>query len=177
MRSRLGLAALALLAGCQMLPEEPPLREVPRTARPCVTAPATALERWMGEMTSVDKLSQEQAREQLSLMRGAGDSAFERYRYALLNQRIGDGAGWIRARDTLRGLREEGLAEPGLMQLVALLQRFSQAMINADARQQQLAEELLSSQQEREALADKIEALTNIEQTISERKNQGEDGG
>lgn len=172
-RGAVTLLVLVQLAGCSVAPlphpETPPAANCTR-----VVHTDSQLVHWLAEIDAVAALSPEQAQEQLSEQVGRGDTSWQKYRYALLNQRLGDNAGWIRARDTLRDLRDSGALDSARVQLAQVLLDYSQAMINASARQRQLATELADAQRQQQALAAKIEALTHLEKNISERKNHGE---
>lgn len=173
--SRLAVALLVLaLAGCSLATHQ---TQAPAPLPPPLPAvvPEAAVQRWLAERAVVAALTPEEAQAELSAQAGRGETHWQQYRYALLNQRLGDNAGWIRARDILRELRDSNTLDPGCRQLATVLLDYSQAMINASARQQQLATELADAQRQQEALAAKIEALTHLERSISERKNHGED--
>lgn len=166
--------AVVLLASCQSAPEQPAVVEAPREPE-CETPVEAPLQRWIGEMTAVAVLSMEEVRAQLARPGASGETPLEQFHFALLNQRLEETAGWVRSRDALRTLREQAALDEGLQQLTGVLLDYSQAMINAHARQTQMALELAAAQQEQDALEAKIEALTNLEQSISERKNNGDE--
>lgn len=173
MKHLFSLSCVLLLGGCVLLQREVP-KPPPPVTRPqpaaLTVATDTEIGRWLAEVQTVAALTPEQAQAQLLEQGGRGKTPWQHYRYALLNQRLGDNAGWIRARDTLRDLQANETLDPTRRQLAGVLLEYSQAMINAAARRKQLATELAVAQREQKALATKIEALTNLEQNISERK-------
>ena len=172
---RIGLVMGVLLGGCQMLePMESRLYSV--QSQPAVgsgqpeVVELDQLVLWLQTAYALMQLSPAQALERISELETRNMSAFERFRYAALNQQLNDRTGWIRARDTLRDLSQERGLRDNLKQLASLLQQYSQAMINAEARRHQIAHELDDSQVAQQALKQKIEALTNLEQHLSHRK-------
>jgi hypothetical protein len=175
MRPLLALSLIVVLAACHSSAQpQPPTTAVPEMVAVCEVPQRSALEEWLEELERVTALSPPEAQAELATLASLDGDAFERFRFALLNQRVGDSDHWIRSRDTLRDLIDSGELEPGQVQLAGALQAHSQAMINSVARRQQLVEELEAAQEQQRELAAKIEALTNLEQNISQRKSQEE---
>lgn len=125
---------------------------------------------WLQTAHDYMALSAQQALAEMATLPKDRSAPFERYRYALLNQQLRDKAGWIRARDTLRILSQDTELDQEFRWLAKLLLDYNQAMINAQARHHQMAWELASSQIAQQELRDKIRALTDLEQSISQRK-------
>jgi hypothetical protein len=168
------LCLVLALPGCQFFPQPPPTMVVHEVGQPCETPRQSSLSGWLEELERVMQLAPEQARAELAALDGPGEALFERYRFALLLERLGERDAWIRARDIFRDFREDSDLEPGLKRLSAALQQHSQAMINAETRERQLDEELQAARDQQRELAAKIEALTSLEQSISQRKSQEE---
>ena len=143
------------------------------------------LEYWLSEINRLQALSEAQAQAALPPSFNAKTESPEQlFRYALLNQQLKDRQGWIRARDSLELLSGNTDLSVSMLSLVRLLQFHNQSMINAEARQSRLqgamqeqdriqqrqAEELLQSQAQVIELSNKIEALTNLEKSLSIRR-------
>ena len=171
----LALITVMLLGGCQMLEPMDSLfysvKSEPATAtRQPEVVDVDQLVLWVQTAHASTQLSPAQALERISELETRKMSPYERFRYAALNQQLNDRTGWIRARDTLRDLAHERTLPDNLQQLATLLQQHNQAMINAEARRHQMAQELDAAQVAQQALETKIQALTNLEQQISNRK-------
>ena len=172
MRYLFTLLCLAALVACQ----SPPPKALPTPVqRYCALEIPGPLELWLQEVGASSLLTPDQAREQLQEFDRNSERPFSQLRYALLNQRLAEPSSWIRARDTLRELGQAEELSPELEPLVALLLQHSQAMINAQASHRQLLTELAKAQREETELAEKIQALTHLEENISQRRSQGDD--
>ncbi|MEH6822529.1 MAG: hypothetical protein V7629_01300 [Motiliproteus sp.] len=150
-----------------------------------INASNTDLGHGLNEVERSLTLTEEQAQAELQVLtKGKIDKPNRIFIYALLNQQLKDLPGWIRARDSLQQLSVNSELSAPLLQLVRLLQFHNQSMINADARQtrllqalreddekhQELVAELQLSQQQVIELSNKIEALTNLEKSMSIRR-------
>ena len=171
----LALITVMLLGGCQLLePMDSLLYSVKSepaiASRQPEVVDVDQLVLWVQTAHASTQLSPAQALERISELETHEMSHYERFRYAALNQQLNDRTGWIRARDTLRDLAHERTLPDNLQQLATLLQQHNQAMINAEARRHQMAQELDAAQVAQQALETKIQALTNLEQQISDRK-------
>ncbi|MFT6914699.1 MAG: hypothetical protein ACJAWL_000995 [Motiliproteus sp.] len=176
---------LTLLSGCQILTDLQ-ASKAPAALPEVVEAQTHAdLDLWLSELSRLLALNEEQAEAQLQqAVTSQAELPQRLFRYALLNQQLKDRLGWIRARDALQQLAADAQLSLSLLSLVQVLQFHNQAMINADARhtrllnalqeenlqQQQLAAELRVSQQEVFELSQKIDALTNLEKSMSIRR-------
>ncbi len=143
------------------------------------------LERWLSEVSRLMTLTEEQVQAELQQsVTTKADPPEQLFRYALLNQQLKDWLGWIRARDSLEKLAANPELSASLLALVRLLQFHNQSMINAEARQsrllsaiqeqdriqQQHMAELQLRQDQVLELSNKIEALTNLEKSMSIRR-------
>ncbi|MFT5722116.1 MAG: hypothetical protein ACI9W6_002440 [Motiliproteus sp.] len=185
MRVLLSILTLTLLSGCQLL-ASPEAGEAAAALPEVIDTETHAdLDRWLSELSRLLALSEEQAETELQQGLSAETERPERlFRYALLNQQLKDRLGWIKARDSLQQLAADAELSLSLRSLVQVLQFHNQAMINTDARhrrllnalqeqdqqQQRLTAELRVSRQQVFELAQKIEALTNLEKSMSIRR-------
>jgi len=118
------------------------------------------------------ELTPTQAQQRLDELGDEEKTTLQWYRYALLNQQLNDRAGWIRARDAFRYvLATESLSQE-LYGLTKLLLKYNQNMINWDARYSKVKIELKESEAMQQVLEEKIQAITNLEQSMSSRKEQ-----
>jgi len=116
-----------------------------------------------------------QAQQRLDEIGDEEKTILQWYRYALLNQQLNDRLGWIRARDAFRYvLASENLSQE-LYGLTKLLLKYNQNMINWDARYNKVKIELKESEAMQQVLEEKIQAITNLEQSMSSRKEQAID--
>ncbi len=180
MAGRTRTAAILLLAlllgGCQMQQRQP------YDTSMSIPSQLTA---WINYSERFLDMSSAEAETRLAYMpeeKPAED--FRLFHYALLNQQLHTRMGWIRARDSLRLLGERELSDE-LRVLVALLEAHNQQMINFDARQsrlqqqltelrtqhQQTEQSLQESELRAQQLTQKIEALTQLENSMSIRRN------
>lgn len=127
---------------------------------------------WLQATNDYMALTPAEAQQRLSKFNLTKKSRFNYFRYALLNQQLGTREGWVRARDTLRSMSEDKDLNEDLFWITRIFLQYNQSLINADEKQQRLTTELLESQQAELLLEDKIRAITNLEQSISERKEQ-----
>ncbi len=183
------LLTAVLLGGCQQLKE--PLANLPEVIQ-IVRVEDQSARRWLRQLDETMKLNEEQAEQQLKEMTGKKSKDPERlFQYALLNQQLHDRLGWIRARDSLRELQQQGGMSANLETLVTLLLFHNQQMINNDVRHTRLLEALDQEQQWREStaqallrsqvqateLSEKIKALTTLEKSISIRRTLDSENG
>lgn len=131
---------------------------------------------WLQIAFTTMQLTPAQALEQLAVFPSSREKPVDRFRFGLLNQRLNDRTGWVRARNTMRELGRDQQLDPQLVHLVNIFMQYNQSMINAEARQHLMAQDLEKVREEQRALQEKIEALTSIEQNISTRKELTADG-
>jgi hypothetical protein len=162
-----------VLAGCASYP---PARVVAADTPEIVES--QSLRQWLNLQEQVAAMPVEQAAAELETLapaRGANDLFYS----GLLKQQMSTYEAWIQARDTFRGLQQDAQLDPELRQLAALLEQSNQDRINWYQRygklQQQfdeLEQQLRQSEQEKAQLQGKIQALTELEQAISTRREQ-----
>jgi hypothetical protein len=105
----------------------------------------------------------------------------ERFYFGLLNQQLKTHASWVQARDTFRALSQSPDINREQRQLATILMRYNQSRINwyaeyrdVQAEHASLQEELEATRKENEALELKIQAITDLETSISTRKEEGQ---
>jgi hypothetical protein len=143
------------------------------------------LQTWLALQRDVQAMGAEQAQSELGRI-SAPKTADELFYFALLNQRVEAYGNWTLARDKFRELR----TAPGLTdqqrQLASILEQYNQNRINwfksrelvedekrsLEGENQALRDELASAESERLLLEEKIRALTDLETSISTRREQ-----
>ncbi len=99
--------------------------------------------------------------------------------FGLLNQQLDAFTKWTQARDVFRKLAEDTVLAKEQRSLAAILERYNQSRINWYLQRQQLLEnnetlkgKLRASLEDNELLERKIQAITELETSISTRKEQ-----
>ena len=177
MRILVVLLVGALLAGCEGAQPLPP---APAPVLPQTPDPGTVmLSEWLREADSALRLSAREARVQLASRQAESSSPGERYRVALLHQQLGEWNSWALARDTMRALRADETLPPDVRRLAGLLEAFNQSRINAQQQRMELREALAAQaelaaakQREVQALEEKIRSLTNLEDSMHQRREE-----
>lgn len=118
------------------------------------------------------ELTPTQAQQRLDELGDEEKTTLQWYRYALLNQQLNERAGWVRARDAFRYVLATESLSKDLYGLTKLLLKYNQNMINWDARYSKVTIELKESEAMQQVLEEKIQAITNLEQSMSSRKEQ-----
>jgi len=158
---------LSLLSGCELLPAQ----SSAALDQPLPITELRDLNDWLSISTAVSKLSADMAATKLRQL-GKPEAGDELFYYGVLNQQLNHREGWIQARDAFRKLSTETAIEPNFKELARIMEAHNQALINWHARHTHLQKELAESVLDRELLERKIEALTQLEATISNRKQQ-----
>ncbi|WP_210396529.1 hypothetical protein [Motiliproteus sediminis] len=159
MRGLATLLMLFVLSGCQLAALKPP------------GADALLLADWLDISAEISALTPEQAADAL-LQVGDGEDPTARFRYAMLNQQLHQRDGWVVARDRFRTLKNSAVLPREARQLAALLEQLNQLQIN---HEQQLGEQTRLAQEraaEAELLQEKIRALTNLEDSMNQRREK-----
>lgn len=118
------------------------------------------------------ELTPSQAQQRLDKIGDEEKTSLQWFRYGLLNQQLGERADWIRARDAFRHVLASQNLGKDLEGLVKLLLRYNQGMINWESRYNKVSLQLQESEGMQRVLEEKIQAITNLEQNISSRKEQ-----
>ena len=121
------------------------------------------------------ELTPTQAQQRLDKVGDEERTSLQWFRYALLNQQLNERAGWVRSRDAYRQLLITENFGDELRGLTKLLLRYNQNMINWDARYNKVQIQLKESEAMQQVLEEKIQAITNLEQNMSSRKEQVSD--
>jgi len=138
-------------------------------------APALTAEQrhyWLRVSDLYMELTPAQAQQRLDNINTDKKTSLQWFRYALLNQQLNEPAGWIRARDAFRYLLAIETLGQELHSLTKLLLKYNQNMINWDARYSKVQIQLKESEAMQQVLEEKIQAITNLEQSMSSRKEQ-----
>ena len=148
-----------------------------------VTTPAeivvhSSLQPWLTQLQVVAEMPpQEIVSELIELDQPEG--AEELFLYAALNQQLQTFASWAQARDSFRLLQADEQLASEQRQLAGILQQYNQNRINWYQRQsdlllqnEELQQQLTQAEQEKLLLEQKIQALTDLEEDISTRKEQ-----
>lgn len=145
-------------------------------------------DKWLAISKEVDAMTPEQAVIALNKL-SAPVRHDDLFYYGVLNQKLGRIDGWIQARDAFRKLENDPVVKPTIRELARILEAHNQSLINWHQRHQNLQKELAESVLDRESLKhkrvlmkqknkvleQKIEALTELEAVISDRKKQASD--
>ncbi|MEM8562134.1 MAG: hypothetical protein AAGF57_07850 [Pseudomonadota bacterium] len=106
-------------------------------------------------------------------------NANQSFYYGLLRQQTESYEDWVKARDIFRTLAENEQLSVGQRRLANLLERFVQSRINGYqsraellSDQESLESELTTTQDQNRLLELKIEAITELEATISTREEE-----
>lgn len=171
------LALAAVLAGALVGCVSAPPPEVITIETP-VKTPVPPVQRWLRWSETVSTMSPSQLSDTLEGMAEPGN-ANQFFYYGLLNQQSDTYDGWVAARDIFRELQEDEALTRGQRRLAGLLERFNQSRINWFHSRDELRIEYESLQQETAALQEqntlleqKIQAITDVEATISTRKEE-----
>jgi hypothetical protein len=158
-------------AGLDRLPGEGP--GTPATAQ------APLISDWLELQQEVLLMQADEVAAELARIGPDSTAGSELFYLGLLNQQVKDYNHWIAARDVFRELREDPGLDTDQRQLAGILERYNQSRINWYSRQNELLEryrllqrELDTLDDEKAALEQKIQALTDLEAVISTRKEQ-----
>jgi hypothetical protein len=173
MSSPLVIAALVLvtLAGCAPLPQ-------PTIATPADDTTCSHLQNWLDLEREVSSMSSEKVEQQLADM-GKPKGHQQLFYFGLLNQQLDVFSNWTPARDVFRQLAEDALLAKEQRNLASILERYNQSRINWYQQRRKLREnnaalktKLRASLESNELLERKIQAVTDLETSISTRKEQ-----
>lgn len=162
---------LAVLAGCTAQP--PTIIETTADACTC-----TQLQNWLELQRKVSTMNTDKVERQLTIL-GEPKGHRQLFYFGLLNQQLDVFTKWTPARDVFRQLAEDDRLAREQRSLAAILERYNQSRINWYLKHRQLLEnnqtlraKLRASLEESELLEQKIQAITDLETSISTRKEQ-----
>ena len=162
------------LAACTTSPA-PVIIAPPQPAAKPQTVP---VQRWLRWQDAVSTMSDEQLS---SALEGTAEpnNANQSFYYGLLRQQADSYDDWVEARDIFRQLAEEEEITRGQRRLAGLLERYNQSRINwyqsrdeLRLQYEQLETEAATLQEQNQLLEQKIKAITDLEATISTRKEE-----
>lgn len=137
-----------------------------------------AFERWVNLHTQVRAMTSEQAAARIAEL-GDYEGTGQRYYYGLLHSQLENYPDWIRARDAFANLVSDTGLTPEQRGLADVLRSQNQTRINAFVKQidlqqrsVELQKQLVTAEAEKTALQQKIQALTDLETSISTRKEE-----
>jgi hypothetical protein len=166
---------LVTLAGCAAQPNI--IVEVPPAPDP-QTCTCEQLQKWLELEDHVSNMSAEQVRQQLASLDDPKGS-WQQFYFGLLKQQLDEFVSWTQARDTFRELAADNGLVKEQRDLVTILQRYNQTRINWYQQHRELladhettAAKLDASLEENRLLQQKIQALTDVETSISTRKDK-----
>ena len=137
-----------------------------------------SVQKWLKLQASVAELPLEQINAGMVGM-NRPTAADQLFYYGLLHQHSQTFQGWITARDIFRELSENDSISVEQQELASLLEQYNQNRINWHERygqlQQQcddLDQQLTDARQQTQVLEQRIQAITDLEATISTRKEE-----
>lgn len=167
------LSILALSGGCAV---QPPVQtaEIPVSD----VASYNTVEEWLDLQADVAALGTAEVTSRLATVDKSADSG-QLYYFGVLNQQLKTYGAWTVARDTFQMLQENQSLSQEQRQLAGILRQFNQNRINSFSRQRDLLSEksklqqqLTTTEKEKQQLAQKIQALTELETALSIRRQE-----
>ena len=136
------------------------------------------VQRWLRWQEAVSTMTEEQLNTALEGTAEPGNASQSFY-YGLLRQQADAYDDWVEARDIFRQLADKEKLSTGQRQLATLLERYNQSRINWYQSREELRieyEELQATvtaiEAQNQLLEQKIKAITDLEATISTRKEE-----
>jgi len=167
------LLSLACLAGCTAPQPQPSAGD-----RPAEVAKYTDLNKWLDLQQEVANLDTAEVNSRLASFVKSTDNN-QLYYYGVLNQQLKKYGAWTVARDIFQKLQENQALSKEQRQLAGVLQQYNQSRINWYSRHRALLDEraqlqlqLDRAEDEKRQLAQKIQALTEVEAAISNRREE-----
>ncbi len=164
---------LAVLAGCAVQPPDQAAGDHPADSVMYAT-----VEEWLDLQQEVGELGAADVASRLATVDKSASTG-QLYYYGVLNQQLKTYGAWTVARDTFRMLQADQALTKQQRQLAGILRQYNQNRINSYARQRVLLNEsaklqqnLSDSEGEKQQLAKKIQALTELEAAISTRREE-----
>jgi hypothetical protein len=167
------LFALSILAGCAVPPPQPSVGD-----QPTDVVTHADLTKWLDLQQEVEGMDPAEVASRLASVDRSTDTD-QLYYYGVLNQQLKDYGAWTVARDTFQKLQENQALPKEKRQLAGILRQYNQNRINWYSRHHallderaQLQLELDRAEEEKRQLAQKIQALTELEAAISTRREE-----
>lgn len=169
-----GILLLAL-SGCVAQPEI--AVEIPPAPDP-QTCTCEHLQKWLELQDQVSNMSAEKVKLQLAGL-DEPKGSWQQFYFGLLKQQLDEFVSWTQARDTFRELAADSGLVKEQRDLVTILQRYNQTRINWYMQHRKLladhettAAKLDASLEENRLLQQKIQAITDVETSISTLKEK-----
>lgn len=170
--------AITLLVVCLPVACSLPKSSVLLEQSECLAIQHSSLHDWfVVEKKVVGMSREERVAELIALGKPIGSDML--VYYGLLNQELNAYGSWIQARDAFRQLSEEPGLTPDQRQWALTLQQYNQNRINWYRQYQdlltdydQVLERLSAAEEQSRTLEKRIQAITELEATISTRKEQ-----
>ena len=170
----LGLVLLMVLAGCASQEASLPVVEAQSPAK---VAPPP-VHKWLRWLDSVATMNESQLLSALEGMAKPGN-ANQLFYHGLLTQQSDNYDSWVSARDIFRQLGQDQALTTAQRQLAGMLERYNQSRINWFHSRDELRGQYEALQQrvndlqvENSLLERKIQAITDLEATISTRREE-----
>jgi TolA-binding protein len=165
---------LAMLPACAAQPDA-----VPAEAAPCPDASNySELQEWLAMENRTSRLDTEQVVSELIRL-GRPEGSTEVYLFGLLNQQLGTPSNWRQARNAFRQVKQDEQLTAEQRRIAAILEGYNISRLDSDKYrrdlvrdQKRLESELRAREQEIELLQQKIQAITDLEASMSTRKEQ-----
>jgi hypothetical protein len=164
---------LVVLSGCATQPEI--AVEVPLAPQTCT---CDQLQKWLELQDQVSNMSSEEVKQRLVRL-DEPKGSWQQFYFGLLQQQLDEFVSWTQARDTFRGLAADSGLVKEQRNLVTILQRYNQTRINWYMQHRKLLADnktteakLDASLEENQLLIQKIQAITEVETSISTRKEK-----
>ena len=172
-RALTALALATLLAGCATaLP--PVIVEAPATA----DVSCASMQQWLFQQQKVSGMETDEVVANLVQLKQP-EGIDQLFYYGLLNQQLQTNGAWAQARDSFRELQQSDGLTTEQRQLTGILLAYNQNRINWYQRQSELLvvnaeleKQLQQAEEDKVLLEQKIQALTDLEADISDRKEQ-----
>jgi hypothetical protein len=168
---------LLALAGCELLPARQEVASAQQTPDPDAQS-YRAIRDWLNIEQTVAAMDEEEVVTRLVRI-GEPRNPRQQFYFGLLNQKLKTYASWTQARDAFRDVSKASAVTPEQRQLATIFMLYNQSRINwyLEYREVQadfaaMQGELDTVQQENELLEEKIQAITDLETSISTRKEQ-----
>ena len=167
------LLLLSILGGCAAQPPEqstgnPPADDISYNS----------VEEWLDLQQQVGELDTAEVTGRLAKIDKSTDPG-QLYYFGILHQQLKTYGAWTVARDTFQKLQQHPALSQEQRQLAGILRQYNQNRINSFARQRDLLNEnvtlqqkLVTTENEKLQLAQKIQALTELEAAISTRREE-----
>ena len=169
---------LALIAGCAATPAPTPAPEIREQRQEAPSVETVPVQVWLRLENATTQMSDEEVVAELVKL-GKPSDAHEKFYFGLLNHQLDTYSNWRQARNAFREVRRDAEASPGLRQLAGIMERYNRTRVEDYKDRAQLLgkidsleDKLEMQQEERQLLEEKIQAITDVETSMSTRKEE-----